>query len=77
MSTYKKACQEGWVSAPTNDIQKAIWDKVHAAPKNPMKIEFDSKKGDNQLGVAEFGKAGAMYSSLSANDSLPPLRFPA
>jgi hypothetical protein len=45
MSTYKKACQEGWAPAPTNEFQKAIWDKVHAAPKNPMKIEFDPKKG--------------------------------
>ena len=27
---YKKACQEGWAPAPTNDIQKAIWDKVMA-----------------------------------------------
>ena len=43
--TYKEACEEGWAPAPTNDIQKAIWDKVHAAPKNPMKIEFDPKKG--------------------------------
>lgn len=44
-TTYKKACEEGWAPAPTNDVQKAIWDKVHAAPKNPMKIEFDPKKG--------------------------------
>jgi len=44
-STYKKACEEGWAPAPTNDVQKAIWDKVHAMPKNPMKIEFDPKKG--------------------------------
>lgn len=43
--TYLRACREGWAPAPTNDIQKAIWDKVHAAPKNPMKIEFDPKKG--------------------------------
>ena len=42
---YIKACQEGWAPAPTNEYQKAIWDKVHAAPKNPMKIEFDPKKG--------------------------------
>ena len=42
---YIKAVKEGWAPAPTNDIQKAIWDKVHAAPKNPMKIEFDPKKG--------------------------------
>ena len=44
-TTYLKACEEGWAPAPTNEFQKAIWDKVHAAPKNPMKIEFDPKKG--------------------------------
>jgi len=44
-ATYLQACQEGWAAAPTNDIQKAIWGKVHAIPKNPMKIEFDPKKG--------------------------------
>ena len=43
--TYKEACEEGWAPAPTNEIQKAIWDKVRATPKNPMKIEFDPKKG--------------------------------
>ena len=43
--TYHQACQEGWAPAPTNEYQKAIWDRVHAAPKNPMKIEFDPKKG--------------------------------
>jgi hypothetical protein len=44
-TTYRQAVKEGWAPAPTNDVQKAIWDKVHAAPKNPMKIEFDPKKG--------------------------------
>ena len=44
-TTYKKACREGWAPAPTNEFQKAIWDKVHAIPKNPMKIEFNPKKG--------------------------------
>ena len=44
-STYKKACKQGWAPTPTNEYQKAIWDKVHAAPKTPMKIEFDPKKG--------------------------------
>ena len=43
--TYGRACREGWAPAPTNDVQKAIWDKVHAIPQNPMKIEFDPKKG--------------------------------
>ena len=44
-STYKKACRQGWAPAPTNEFQKAIWEKEHAVPKNPMKIEFDPKKG--------------------------------
>lgn len=44
-TTYRKACREGWAPAPTNDVQKAIWDKVHAVPATPMKIEFDPKKG--------------------------------
>lgn len=45
MVTYEIACQEGWAPNPTNDAQKAIWDEVHAPPKNPIKIEFDPKKG--------------------------------
>ena len=45
MTTYRRACHEGWAPAPTNDVQKAIWDKVHAMPATPMKIEFDPKKG--------------------------------
>ena len=45
INTYRRACEEGWASDPTNDIQKAIWNEVHAAPKTPMKIEFDPKKG--------------------------------
>ena len=42
--TYKKACEEGWAPAPTNDIQKAIWDKVHAMPTAPLKIKPETKK---------------------------------
>jgi len=42
---YYRACQEGWAPEPTNDVQKSIWDKVHAVPATPMKIEFDPKKG--------------------------------
>lgn len=43
--TYRRACEEGWAPAPTNKFQQAVWDKVHAVPKNPMKIEFDPKRG--------------------------------
>ena len=42
--TYLKACEEGWAPAPTNDIQKAIWDKVHAIPDKPITIEFDPRR---------------------------------
>ena len=43
-STYKRACEEGWAPAPTNDVQKAIWDKVHAMPTAPLKIKPETKK---------------------------------
>lgn len=43
--TYKQACEEGWAPPPTNAVQQAIWDKVRATPKTPMKIEFNPKKG--------------------------------
>ena len=42
---YRLAVMEGWAPQPTNEYQKAIWNEVRAAPKNPMKIEFDPKKG--------------------------------
>ena len=42
LTTYKKACREGWAPAPTNDIQKAVWEKVKAdkerGPTNPIII---------------------------------------
>jgi len=44
-ATYLDACNEGWAPPPADDIQKSIWDKVHATPATPMKIEFDPKKG--------------------------------
>lgn len=41
-ATYLKACQDGWAAKPTNDVQKAIWEKVHAekerGPVNGLKI---------------------------------------
>ena len=39
--SYRKACQEGWAPNPTNDVQRGIWEKVHAPPKTPMHIKFD------------------------------------
>lgn len=41
---YAEACQAGWAPAPTNDIQKAIWDRVRETPKSPIKIEYNEKR---------------------------------
>lgn len=41
---YKVACQEGWAPAPTNDVERTIWNHVHAIPDKPITIEFDPKK---------------------------------
>ena len=45
VTTYDVACKEGWAHSPTNKFEQRIWNKVHAIPKAPMKIEFDPKKG--------------------------------
>lgn len=37
--SYVNACKQGWAPAPTNDVQKAIWDDVHTIPKNPIQIK--------------------------------------
>ena len=41
---YRRAVQEGWAKPPTNDVQKTIWEQVHAIPDNPITIEYDPKK---------------------------------
>lgn len=47
--TYKKACRLGVAPAPTNEVQRAIFEAVKAElsaePTNPMRIEFDPKTG--------------------------------
>ncbi len=43
-TTYKRACMEGWAPAPTNDVQKAIWEEVHRLPTEPIKIKPETKK---------------------------------
>ncbi len=43
-ASYRTACKEGWAPAPTNDVQKAIWDTVHALPTEPIKIKPETKK---------------------------------
>ena len=38
---YETAVQQGWAPPPTNDIQKAVWEKVHSIPEKPLKVKFD------------------------------------
>ena len=42
LATYQQACKEGWAPQPTNDVQKAIWERVKAdkerGPTNPITI---------------------------------------
>ena len=46
--TYRRACQEGWAPAPTNEFQKAVWEQVKAdkerGPANPITIPPPNKK---------------------------------
>jgi len=35
--SYKTACRQGWAPAPTNEIQKAIWDGVKAESSKAKK----------------------------------------
>ena len=49
-STYKRAVQQGWAPPPTNEYQKAIWEKVKNGqadatdPTNRWKRDFPEKK---------------------------------
>ncbi len=47
-TTYKKACEEGWAPSPTNEFQKAIWERVKAdkerGPTNPITIPPPNQK---------------------------------
>jgi hypothetical protein len=42
--SYLQAVKEGWAPSPTNDVQQAIWDKVHAMPTEPIRIKPEAKK---------------------------------
>lgn len=47
-TTYLQACREGWASAPTNEYQKAVWERVQAdkerGPTNPITIPPPNQK---------------------------------
>lgn len=51
--SYRQACKEGWAPAPTNDVQRAILERVRTEkgfeeqtknPTKPIRIKFDKKK---------------------------------
>ena len=44
LCSYVEACNEGWAPQPTNDVQKAIWDRVYTPPTKPIKITYDKDK---------------------------------
>lgn len=44
VKTYRKACEEGWASKPSNDTEREIWEQVHAIPAKPIKIEYNEKR---------------------------------
>ena len=45
---YSRACKEGWAPMPTNDVQRAFWNKMQAdkerGPSNPITIPPPAKK---------------------------------
>ena len=43
ITSYRNACKQGWAPAPTNDVQKAIWDEMHALPSEPIRIKPETK----------------------------------
>lgn len=46
-TSYAAACQEGWAPPPTNEYQRAIWEKTNAdkerGPSNPITIRPPAK----------------------------------
>ena len=46
IAAYRTACEQGWAAQPTNNVQKLIWDEVHAMPTEPIKIKPETKKQD-------------------------------
>lgn len=45
IASYRTACKQGWAPAPTNDVQKAIWNETRQLPAKPLRIEYDPDKG--------------------------------
>lgn len=44
LATYLQACKEGWAPQPTNEFQKAVWDRIHKLPTKPLTIAPEPAK---------------------------------
>ena len=48
LKTYRDACEDGEAPAPTNDVQRAVWEQVQAdkerGPSNPITIQPPNQK---------------------------------
>ena len=44
VGTYADACAEGWAPMPTNAVQKAIWNKFHQLPSQPIPLKKHKAK---------------------------------
>ena len=42
--TYLEACRAGWAAAPTNELQKTIWERSRSLPDKPIKIKYDASR---------------------------------
>lgn len=47
VTTYRDACEQGWAPAPTNDVQKKIWEQ-YKKPETRWQKDFGGKKGDGK-----------------------------
>ena len=43
VKTYRQACEAGWAHSPTNDVERKIWNDIHALPTNPLPLVKPAK----------------------------------
>ena len=47
MTTYRDACTQGWAPAPTNDVQRKIWEQIKK-PESRWQKDFGGKDGKSK-----------------------------
>ena len=64
VSSYLKACEQGWAPAPTNDVQRAIWEQVRAdKERGPAKPILILPPGMGEGGLRRRANAGGISDS--------------